>query len=153
MRFRREVLDVIESPMVRLATLAEAMPGSLKLCYGESDTPTPDFICRAASDAMTAGHTFYTHTAGCPELREAIAGKVFELHGLRYRPAEIMATLGASMAIFLAIRTHVGPGDNAVVIAPAYAIFSNAVIMAGGAPRAAPLARRGAGFELDVDRV
>ena len=153
MRFRREVLDVIESPMVQLATLAEAMPGSLKLCYGESDMPTPDFICRAASDAMSAGHTFYTHTAGCPELREAIAAKIVDVHGLQYRPSEIMATLGASMAIFLAIRAHVGPGDNAVVISPAYAIFSNAVIMAGGAPKAVPLAGKGARFELDVDRV
>src|SRR5437773_12043712 len=64
-----------------------------------------------------------------------------------------MATLGASVAIFLAIRAHVGPGDNAVVISPAYAIFSNAVIIAGGVPRAVRLVRRGARFELDVDRI
>ena len=153
MRFRREVLDVVESPMVQLATMAEAMPGSLKLCYGESDMPTPRFICDAASAAMAAGHTFYTHTAGCPGLREAIAAKIAELHGVTYRPSEVMATLGASMAIFVAIRAHVGPGDNAVVISPAYAIFSNAVILCGGEPRAVPLARRGAGFALDVDRV
>ena len=153
MRFRPEVVDVIESPMVQIATMAEAMPGSLKLCYGESDMPTPEFIRQAACDAMAAGHTFYTHTAGYPELREAIAAKVLELHGVAYRPSEVMATLGASMAIFLAIRAHVGPGDNAVVIAPAYAIFSNAVIIAGGVPRAVPLVRRGARFELDVDRV
>ncbi len=153
MRFRREVLDVVESPMVQLATMAEAMPGSLKLCYGESDMVTPEFICRAASEAMAAGHTFYTHTAGCPELREAIAAKILELHGVTYRPSEIMATLGASMAIFTAIRAHVGPGDNAVVISPSYAIFTNAVIIAGGEPRRVPLARRGGRFELDIDRV
>ena len=153
MRFRREVLDVVESPMVQIATMAEAMPGSLKLCYGESDMPTPRVICDAASEAMAAGHTFYTHTAGCPELREAIAAKIHELHGVGYRASEVMATLGASMAIFLAIRAHVGPGDNAVVISPAYAIFSNAAIICGGEPRPVPLARRGARFELDVDRV
>jgi aspartate/methionine/tyrosine aminotransferase len=153
MRFRREVLDVVESPMVQIATMAEAMPGSLKLCYGESDMPTPRFICDAASEAMAAGHTFYTHTAGCPELREAIAAKIHELHGVGYRASEVMATLGASMAIFLAIRAQVGPGDNAVVISPAYAIFSNAAIICGGEPRPVPLARRGARFELDVDRV
>jgi aspartate aminotransferase len=153
MRFRREVLDVVESPMVQIATMAEAMPGSLKLCYGESDMPTPRFICDAASEAMAAGHTFYTHTAGCSELREAIAAKIHELHGVGYRPSEVMATLGASMAIFLAIRAHVGPGDNAVVISPAYAIFSNAANICGGEPRPVALARRGARFELDVDRV
>ena len=139
--------------MVRIATMAEAMPGSLKLCYGESDMPTPDFICQAACDAMKDGHTFYTHTAGSPELREAIAAKVAELHGVTYRPAEIMATLGASMAIFTAIRALVGSGDNAIVISPGYAIFGNAVIIAGGEPRRVPLVRDGARFRLDVDRV
>ena len=61
------------------------MPGSIKLCYGESDMPTPEFICRAADAAPRAGHTFYTHTAGVPELREAIAAKIRELHGVAYR--------------------------------------------------------------------
>jgi aspartate aminotransferase len=152
-RFRPELLGVVESPLVQIATAAEAMPGALKLCYGESDMPTPEFICRAAYDASRAGHTFYTHTAGSPELREAIASKIFELHGVTCRPSEIMSTVGASMAIYLAVRALVGAGDNAVVIAPSYAIFSNAVVMAGGEPRPVPLALDGGRFRLDIDRV
>lgn len=153
MRFRPEVANVAESPLVQIATVAETMPGSIKLCYGESDIPTPEFICRAACDAMRAGHTFYTHTAGYPELRDAIAKKVFDLHGVTYRSSEVMATVGASMAIYTAIRACVGPGDNAVILSPAYAIFSNAVILAGGEPRPVPLMRAGKRFCLDVDRV
>src|SRR5688572_7150311 len=139
--------------MVQIATIAESMPGSLKLCYGESDVPTPAFICDAAAEAMRAGHTFYTHTAGYPELRRAIAAKIFELHQVRYDVPEIMATTGATMAIYAAIRALVGNGDNAVIVAPAYAIFSNAVIMCGGEPRPASLARSGNRFVLDLDRV
>src|SRR5215471_16437548 len=112
-RLRHEVTGVIESPLVRIATVAEGMPGSLKLCYGESDLATPEFICRAAGDAALAGHTFYTHTAGTPELRSAIAAKVRDLHGVSYRPSEIMSTVGGSAGIFTAIRACVGPGDNA----------------------------------------
>ena len=37
MRFRPELLGVVESPLVQIATAAEAIPGALKLCYGESD--------------------------------------------------------------------------------------------------------------------
>jgi aspartate aminotransferase len=148
-----EIAGVLESPMVQIATVAEAMPGSLKLCYGESELPTPDFICRTACDALAAGHTFYTHTAGYPELREAIAAKIHELHGVTYRASEVMSTVGASMAIYVTIRACIGPGDNAVVISPAYAIFTNGVILAGGEPRPVPLARDGARFCLDVDRV
>ncbi|MGE0862680.1 MAG: pyridoxal phosphate-dependent aminotransferase [Vicinamibacterales bacterium] len=153
MRYTRELANVAESPMVQIATAAEAMSGSLKLCYGESDMPTPAFICDAADAALKAGHTFYTHTAGAPELRDAIARKVFDLHGVEYRQSEIMATVGASLAIYAAIRALVGRGDNAVIISPAYAIFSNAVIMAGGEARPVPLAREGSRFRLDLDRV
>jgi aspartate/methionine/tyrosine aminotransferase len=153
LQFRREVLDVRESPMVQIATVAESMANSVKLCYGESDMPTPEFICRAAADALRAGHTFYTHTAGYPALREAIAAKVRELHGVEYRPSEVMSTVGATAAIFTAVRTFVGPGDNAVVVTPTYAIFSNSLIMSGGEPREIPLAREGRRFRLDLDRV
>ncbi len=153
MSLRPEVAGVVESPLVQIATIAEAMPGSLKLCYGESDTPTPEFICRAADEAARGGHTFYTHTAGCTELREAIAAKVFELHAVAYRGSEVMSTVGASMAIFTAIRACAGPGDNVVVISPTYAIFVNGVILAGGEPRPVPLGRDGQRFRLDLDRV
>ena len=150
---REEFLNVAESPMVQIATIAESMPGSLKLCYGESDMPTPRFITDAMTEAALAGHTFYTHTAGYRELREAIADKVFELHQVRYDVPEIMATVGGTMAIYTAMRTFVGRGDNVVIVSPAYAIFSNAAIMAGGEPRPASLAFDGRRFVLDLDRI
>jgi aspartate/methionine/tyrosine aminotransferase len=152
-KVRNELAAVAESPMVQIATIAEGMPGSLKLCYGESDLPTPPFICDAVHQAALAGHTFYTHTAGSPALRQAIAEKIFALHGVQYAPSEVMATVGASMAIYAAIRAFVGSGDNAIVISPAYAIFANGVVMSGGEPRAVPLAREGPRFRLDLDRV
>jgi aspartate aminotransferase len=153
MRFRPELADVPESPLVVLATEAERTSGAIKLCYGESDMPTPEFICRAAYEASLAGHTFYTHTAGCPALREAIAAQVFALQGVPCRPSEIICTVGGSMAIYAAIRALVGAGDNAVIISPAYAIYANGVTMAGGRSRAVPLAREGDRFRLDLDRV
>ncbi len=153
MRFRPETLDVIESPLLLIGALAESMPGSIKLCYGEPDAPTPEFICRAADDAVRAGHTFYTHTAGYSELRDAIAEKVHELHGVPYRGAEVMSTVGASMAIYAAIRACVGPGDNAIVVSPAYGIFLNGAIIAGAEPRAVALTHDAQGFHLDLDRI
>jgi aspartate/methionine/tyrosine aminotransferase len=153
MKLREEILNIAESPMVQIATIAESMPGSLKLCYGESDMATPPFICDALSEAVRAGHTFYTHTAGTTALRQAIADKIFELHQARYAVPEIMATVGGTLAIYAAIRAFVGRGDNAVIVSPAYAIFSNAVIMSGGEPRAASLALSGNRFVLDLDRI
>src|SRR6185295_3816338 len=101
--FRPEIEGVRESPLVQIATVAEGMVGAIKLCYGESDLPTPEFICRAANEAALAGHTFYTHTAGYCELREAIADQILTLHDVSYRPTEILCTVGASMGIYVAI--------------------------------------------------
>jgi hypothetical protein len=39
MRFRTEVVDVQESPMIQIAALAETNPDVIQLCYGESGTP------------------------------------------------------------------------------------------------------------------
>jgi aspartate/methionine/tyrosine aminotransferase len=153
MRFVPEVTTVRESPMVQIATVAESMPGAIKLCYGESDMATPAFICEAAATAMREGHTFYTHTAGYTELRRAIAEKIHALHGLEYRPSEIIATVGATCAIYTAVRAFVTRGDNVVVITPTYAIFANTVMMAGGEVRQVPLDRHGPRFCLDVTRV
>jgi aspartate aminotransferase len=152
-RYRPELSGVPESPLVVIATAAESMPGAIKLCYGESDMPTPEFICSAAYNAAREGHTFYTHTAGAPEFRQAVAAKVFELHRAEYRPSEIIGTTGGSMAIYVAIRAFVGAGDNAVIVSPAYAIYANGVRMAGGEARLVPLARRASRFELDLDAI
>jgi aspartate aminotransferase len=153
MRLRQEILAVVESPLVKIATVAESMPGSIKLCYGESDMPTPEFICRAGYEAAMAGHTFYTHTAGSPELRAAVAQKIFELQHVSYRPSEVMGTVGGTMAINIAIRALVGRGDNAVIVSPAYAIYANSVIMSGGEARLVPLVLSGQRFSLDLDRL
>lgn len=57
------------------------------------------------------------------------------------------------MAIYAAIRACVGPGDNAVIVSPAYAIYANGVTMCGGETRFAPLAKAGDGYCLDLDRI
>src|ERR1041385_2201274 len=83
MQFRPEIIGVKESPMIQVAALAESLPDVVKVCYGESDSPTPEFICRAAYEGSLAGHTGYTHTAGSREFREAIGRKFFELQGVQ----------------------------------------------------------------------
>lgn len=153
MKYRNEVTQIPESPMIRIAAAAERLEHSWKLQYGESDIPTPKFICDAAYEATLNGHTFYTHTAGCNALREQIAQKTFELHGAEYRPSEVVSTIGASMGITLAIRSTVGPGDNAIVIQPAYAIFESLIRVFGGEVRTVSLVPDGDRFALDLDQI
>jgi aspartate/methionine/tyrosine aminotransferase len=153
MQYRPEVLGVLPSPLLAIGALAESMPGAIKLCYGESDLPTPRFISRASYEASLAGHTYYTTTAGYLELRQAIAEKIEALHGIEYRPTEIMSTVGATMGIYAAVRAVVGAGDNAVVVSPSYSLFVNAITLTGAEPREVPLTHTDSGYALDLDRV
>ena len=139
--------------MISVSALAETLPDVVKICYGESDQPTPEFICRAAYDATLAGHTGYTHTAGSRDFREAIASKFHELQGVRADVPNVLGTVGASAGIFVGVRTCVGPGDNAIVISPTYAIFATCVEMCGAEARLVSLVRDGHRFRLDLDRV
>ncbi len=84
-------LAVPHSRIRELAEIAMSMDGVLKLYFGESNLPTPEFIKRAAQKAMADGFTFYTENAGLPSLRKALARYYQELHaveldrGLRVR--------------------------------------------------------------------
>src|SRR5438046_3398075 len=65
---------------------------------GEPDFDTPEHIKTAAIEALQAGFTKYTPSAGIPELRQAIADKLAAEHGLTYRGRQIMLSKGAKQS-------------------------------------------------------
>src|SRR6201982_3205158 len=75
-------LRVPHSRIRELAEIAMSMDGVLKLYFGESNIPTPDYIKRAAQKAMADGFTFYTENAGLPSLRKALARYYQERHNV-----------------------------------------------------------------------
>jgi hypothetical protein len=114
-------LAVPPSRIRELAELAMSMDGVLKLYFGESNLPTPDFIKRAAQKAMADGFTFYTENAGLPSLRKALARYYLELHGVELDAAgEFVITASGVQALHLAIRCVLDPGDEALVLTPAW---------------------------------
>lgn len=98
----------------------------------------PDFACDPAlvdlvSDAMRAGHNQYPPMPGLPGLRQAIAAKIETTYGHRYDAnTDITVTAGASQAIQSAILAVVHPGDEVIVIEPAYDCYAPAIALAGG---------------------
>jgi methionine aminotransferase len=100
----------------------------------------PDFGCDPklldfVNDAMRAGHNQYPMMAGAPPLREAIAAKIEKLYAHRYdADTEITVTAGATQALTTAILCCVHPGDEVIVIEPAYDSYLPAIALAGGVP-------------------
>jgi methionine aminotransferase len=98
----------------------------------------PDFACDPAlpemvADAMRAGHNQYPPMAGAAPMRDAIAAKIAAIYGYRYDAAqEITVTAGATQALTTAILCCVHPGDEVIVIEPAYDSYLPAIELAGG---------------------
>src|SRR6266700_3866821 len=100
-----------------LAELAMGMDGVLKLYFGESNIPTPEFIKRAAQKAMADGFTFYTENAGMPSTRQSLARYYQEIHGVTLDPtSEIVVTTSGVQAINVGLRCLVDPGDEGIVL-------------------------------------
>ena len=118
----------------------------------------PDFDCVAAlrdcvTRAMAEGHNQYAPMAGVSALRHAIAAKVERLQGHRYDPEhEITVTAGATQAILTAVLAVVRPGDEVLVLEPAYDSYAPAVALAGGLVVPVPL-DHAAGYRPDWGRV
>ncbi|MGS0740538.1 pyridoxal phosphate-dependent aminotransferase [Glaciimonas sp. GG7] len=100
----------------------------------------PDFNCDpvlidAVSDAMKNGLNQYPPMVGVPSLRIVIADKVKQLYGHSYDPVtEITVTAGATQGLLTAIMCAVHPGDEVIVIEPAYDSYVPAIELAGGKP-------------------
>src|SRR5215213_5105289 len=119
---------------------------------GEPDQATPAHVCRAAADAMAAGHTHYTPTAGIPELRAAVAERYRSLHGLAVDPNCVVVTNGAKHALHNALVATCGPGDEVVIPTPYWVSYSDMVSMAGATPVLVPTTFE-SGFKLTPGQV
>jgi aspartate/methionine/tyrosine aminotransferase len=80
------VRTIPQSGIRQLAEIAMSMDGVLRLYFGESNLPTPDYIKQAAIRAMEEGYTFYTENAGLPSLRGAIAAHYRRLQAVELDP-------------------------------------------------------------------
>jgi methionine aminotransferase len=137
----------------RMSTLAHEY-GAVNLGQG-----FPDFDCDPAlpgmvSDAMRAGHNQYPMMTGVPRLREAIAAKIGALYGRSYDAAlEITVTAGATQALTTAILCCVHPGDEVIVIEPAYDSYTPAIALAGGVMVPVSMEVGDNGYSIPWDKV
>ncbi|WP_075352296.1 methionine aminotransferase [Algoriphagus marinus] len=84
---------------------------------------------------MRLGNNQYAPMSGVPILRQRIAEKVRLETGIRYDVEdEITVVSGATEAIFAAITATVLPGDEVIVLEPAYDLYVPVIKLAGGTP-------------------
>lgn len=126
------------------------MEGVLKLYFGESNQPTPDYIKQAAKNALDSGYTFYTENAGLLSLREALASYYQRLQGVTLDPRrEIVVTASGVQALNVTIRCALDPGDEALVLTPAWPNGASIVAMSNARPIEIAHVLREGRYEID----
>ena len=116
----------------RLLDLANSVGTFISLGRGDPDLPTPQQIAEAGIDAIRAGATGYTQWPGLPELRAAIARMYSTKRGVPVDTGEVLVTVGAQEAVYLAMVGYLDPGDEIIMIEPRYTTYDIAIHMAGG---------------------
>lgn len=124
----------------------------ISLSVGDPDLPPPPHVIRAAHEALDAGRTRYTHWQGLRELRAAIADKLHRENRLDYSPDEIVVTVGAEEALYVALTALVEPGDEVLMADPYFHALPRLVRLAGGTPVLVPV-READGFGLRAEEV
>ena len=106
----------------------------IALAGGDPDFKTPQHIIDAAVKAMNAGDTNYPPAQGKPKLLEAIAAKLERENRVKVNPGQIIVTPGGKWALYLAIAALVNPGDEIMILEPAWVSYDPIVTVNGAAP-------------------
>jgi methionine aminotransferase len=119
---------------------------------GFPDFEPPAELCERVNHHLHAKHNQYAPMAGVLPLREAIAAKVRRLYRRTASPdSEITVTSGGTDALTTAILAFIHPGDEAILLDPAYDSYQPIIELAGGSARRIPLARPD--FGIDWERL
>lgn len=106
----------------------------ISLSIGEPDFDTPEFIKKAAIQAIHDNYSHYPPIAGFPELREAIVNKFKRENNLEYKPSQIVVSTGAKQSIYNTFQCILNEGDEVVIPIPYWVTYGDIVSLSGGKP-------------------
>lgn len=149
----RDAVRALRPSQIReVANAGLGVADVLPFWFGESDRVTPQFIRDAASDALAAGATFYTHNLGIAPLRAALSDYVSGLHGATSVDNLAVTSAGVN-ALMLAAQLVVGAGDRAVAVTPLWPNLVEIPKILGAQVETVALEYGADGWTLDLDRL
>ena len=131
---------IAKSPTIAMNDKAKQLAAEghsvIGLAGGEPDFDTPPHIVEAAVKAIRDGETRYAAPSkGIRPLLEAIAVKMERDSNVRVDPmSDIIVTPGGKLALFLALKAMLDPGDEVLIPAPYWVSYPSITTMVGGVP-------------------
>ncbi len=127
--------EQMETSVFERMSLAAAKYGAVNLGQGFPDFGWAPEILEAAAKAVIEGSNQYAPSRGLLSLREAVAAHYGRHQGLELSADNICVTSGATEALAAAILATVEPGDEVIVLTPAYDAYAPLIRRAGGKVR------------------
>ena len=119
---------------------------------GRPDFDTPEYIKKAANQALAEGKVHYTSNFGLMELRQAIADKLKRENNVDYKASEVLVTVGLSEAVFAVLATILEVGDEILVPDPVWLNYINVPNLLGAKAVTYGLTEE-TGFQMDLEEV
>jgi len=125
------------SVFLKAKALEEEGKKIIHLEVGEPDFQPPKEVKTALEEVYDKGYGKYGSPKGITELRKALAEKEDadidpdKCDGTRCTEENIMICPGARFAVYLAITTLLNPGDEIIVIEPAWPAYKDCALNAG----------------------
>lgn len=127
------VKNIPPSGIRKFFDVASTYKDAISLGVGEPDFDTPWCAREAGIQSIRKGLTQYTSNSGLPMLREYIAKYLKARFNVEYiAEKEIFVTVGASEAIYLALRAILNDGEEVIVPEPSYVSYAPGVAFCGG---------------------
>ena len=126
------IKDIPSSAIGELQEICAASKDIIPLSIGEPDFDTPWHIREEAIYALKNNRTHYTVSNGLSQLRQEIGNYLNRRFELEYSESEIMVTVGASEGVDIALRCLLNPGDEVIILKPAYVAYEPLITLSGG---------------------
>jgi aspartate aminotransferase len=118
------------SVFLKAKALEEQGKEIIHLEVGEPDFKPPEEVKTALADVYDKGYGKYGPAKGITELRKALAARK-NLESAKVSEENIMICPGARFGVYLAITTLLNPGDEIIVIEPAWPAYKDCALNAG----------------------
>lgn len=129
-----------ETSIFTVMTALAKQENAINLAQGFPDFKSSPELIERVHQYMLKGFNQYAPMAGVPALRERIAEKIAITHNAKVdMDREITLTAGATQAIFTIIAAFVHPGDEVILLEPAYDSYQPSIEINGGIPIPYPM--------------
>ena len=119
------------SIFLKAKSLEEQGKKIIHMEVGEPDFLPPPIVKSALEEVFDKGFLKYGQSKGMPAFREALAKYISKKFNVKTTQDNILVSPGARFSVFTAITTLLNPGDEMIVIEPAWPAYKDCALNSG----------------------